>query len=237
MGRRVMAVLLLLAVCVGVPMQVRAEGAWQDGSVVHVRTEERVVALTFDDGPHPRYTPRLLEVLARHDVKATFFMVGINVERYPSAAHAVADAGHEIGNHTMHHARLSGRDEEAIRDEVEACERLILDTTKVKPVLFRAPEGARGKTIYTVLDSMGYRQILWNLDTLDWQGRSSAAITAAVTKGIRGGDIILCHDYVSGELKSDEALERLIPALKARGYRFVTVSELLACGEVITPHF
>ncbi len=236
MRRGVTGLILAWVLCMGMVHPAVAKDTWTDRSVVHIKTEERVLALTFDDGPHPRYTARILEVLARYEVKATFFMVGVNVERYPAAARAVAEAGHEIGNHTYHHAQLAGMSEGEIRDEVEACTRRILDTTGVAPVLFRAPTGARGETIFRVLDGMGYQQILWNIDTLDWQGRGSGDIAAAVVKRVTGGDIILCHDYVSGRLRVDAALDRLLPTLLARGYRFVTVTELMTCGEVVIPH-
>ncbi len=234
-GMKRMAGLFALILLLSVTTTQARAATWKDGSVVHIGTEERVIALTFDDGPHPRYTARILEVLAKYDVKATFFMVGIQVERYGDAARAVAEAGHEIGNHTYHHARLAGMSADEIGDEVEACERRILEITGVKTSLFRAPEGMRGEVLYRTLEARGYRQILWNVDTLDWQGRSGDAITASVLQGVRGGDIILCHDYVSGKLRVDSALERIIPALLSQGYRFLTVSEMLACGEVITP--
>ncbi len=232
--KRALTLILVIAICILLPLRVEA---WEDRSVVHVKTEEKVIALTFDDGPHPRYTERILAVLAKHDVKATFFMVGINVERYPAAAKAVVDAGHEIGNHTYHHAHLAGMNEGDTRDEVDACARRILDICGASPLLFRAPEGTRGETLHTLLDSMGYRQILWNVDTLDWKGRESGDIAKTVLRKVRGGDIILMHDYVSGKLQSEAALGLIIPALKARGYRFVTVSELLTYGEVVYPHF
>ncbi len=235
--RRCLAAVVAVVMFLSLGYGAQANDAWIDRSVVHMKTEEHVVALTFDDGPHPRYTARILDILAREEVRATFFMVGINVERYPDAARAVADAGHEIGNHTMHHMILTGKSAETVRDEAEACAGRILDVTGITPTLFRAPGGARGETLYTVLDGMGYRQILWNIDTRDWQGRGSGEITRAVLNTVHGGDIILCHDYVSGKLRIDAALARLIPALKARGYRFVTVGELLNYGEVVAPHF
>ncbi len=232
--RRLMICLLACVMCFSMPL--RAGAAWVDKSVVHVRTDERVVALTFDDGPHPRYTARILEVLAKYDVKATFFMVGVNVERYPTAAREVAAAGHEIGNHTYRHARFATMTDDERRDEVEACARRILDTCGVSTTLFRTPEGVRGERLFRLLDTMGYRQILWNVDTLDWRGRDAREITATA-RCARGGDILLFHDYVAGKLASDTALDSLIPALQAEGYRFVTVSELLTYGEVVPPHF
>ncbi len=235
MKRMMICLLLAFTICVAMPFKTAAMR--EDRSVVHVKTEERIVALTFDDGPHPRYTPRILGVLEKYDVKATFFMVGINVERYPDAARAVALAGHEIGNHTDTHPRIGGMQDDAVRDSVEACARRILDTTGVRTNLFRPPEGALSASRYCMLEEMGYKQILWNADTLDWQGCKSDAIVKTVMSKVRCGDIILFHDYVSGRLQSDRALETIIPALQAQGYRFVTISELLERGEIVYPHF
>ncbi len=208
-----------------------------EASVVHVRTEDKVVALTFDDGPHPRYTKRILEVLDKYGVRATFFEVGINVERYPEVAKAVAAAGHEIGNHTYHHPHIGRLTDMDFESEVTACSQVIYDTTGTKPVLFRPPEGVRGDRRFAWLEGEGYKQILWNLDTLDWRGVGAKQIAKTVMREINGGDILLFHDYVAHDLTSDLALDRLIPALQNDGYRFVTVSELLTCGEIVEPHF
>ncbi len=222
--------------CFVLPVQAWAATQTQDGSVVHIKTEEAVVALTFDDGPHPRYTPRVLDVLAKYGVKATFFEVGVNVERYPKVARAVAEAGHEIGNHTFHHKHIASLDERGLYNEVEACNQAIFEATGVRPTLYRPPEGVLGDSRYAQLTSMGFRQILWNVDTLDWRGTNAIDIVSKLMQ-VRGGDIVLFHDYVVGDLASDTALDTCLAVLQARGMRFVTVTELLSHGEVVTPHF
>ncbi len=232
MLRRLGACITAIAIFCLTVMAAKAEA-----SVVHIRTDEKVIALTFDDGPHPRYTERILTVLAKYGVQATFFEVGINVERYPDAARAVAEAGHEIGNHTYHHAHLTKLPNRTFHEEVETCSDIILRVTGKRPTLFRPPEGVRGDKRFDMLTEMGYKQILWNLDTLDWKGASARAIVGHVMKEVGGGDILLFHDYVAHDLTADAALDMLIPALQERGYRFITVSELLDCGEIIEPHF
>ncbi|MDD6980620.1 MAG: polysaccharide deacetylase family protein [Clostridia bacterium] len=232
MKKRLAAGFLALAALFLLPLRAAAEA-----SVVKVLTEEKLIALTFDDGPHPRYTERILTVLEKYGVKATFFEIGVNVKNYPDAARAVAAAGHEIGNHTYCHPHLSGVGTDRLKEEVTACAEMIHTVTGATPVLYRPPEGARGDAQFEVLNAMGYRQILWSVDTNDWRGRSRDAIVKQVLARVGSGDIILMHDYVSGHFVADEALDCLIPELLARGYRFVTVSELLASGTVVEPHY
>jgi peptidoglycan/xylan/chitin deacetylase (PgdA/CDA1 family) len=224
------ALAALLLVC---PAMHAAAAA--DDSVVRVKSEEKLIALTFDDGPHPHYTDRVLAVLSEYGVKATFFEIGVNVERYPEVAKRVAETGHEIGNHTYSHLHLNRVREGDREEEIRRCEEVVREVTGTTPTLFRPPEGTRSESECTLVRACGYRQILWSVDTNDWRGRSAQDITRCVVGHVRGGDIVLMHDYISGKYHSDEALRQLIPRLRERGYRFVTVSELLEAGEAQTP--
>ena len=193
----------------------------------HENTSNKI-ALTFDDGPHPRYTREILEILAEYGIHATFFFVGENVINYPDTARAVAEAGHEIGNHTHTHVcpdRVNRG--EILQKELARCEEAIQHVTDTSPKLFRPPQGNWNEELYTLARQREYELILWNIDTLDWAHTPADEIYNHVLERTRSGDIILMHDYHSKICTTTEALRMIIPALIDRGFHFVTVSELL----------
>lgn len=192
-----------------------------------VQTDTKQIALTFDDGPHPYLTPRILEILKKHGVSATFFMVGENVINYPDAARAVLREGHEIGNHTYSHRHVSSLDSKRLTEEMEKCENALFELCECRPHLFRPPEGAVTKTVEECAREGDYSLVLWSLDTRDWENKSVEQIVGRVIDNIRPGDIILMHDYIGVRSKTPEALEILLPELLKRGYEPVTVSHLL----------
>jgi peptidoglycan/xylan/chitin deacetylase (PgdA/CDA1 family) len=192
-----------------------------------VETEKKKIALTFDDGPHPRLTPRILEILARYNVPATFFMVGQNVINYPDAALQVIQAGHEVGNHTFTHPHLARLNESAIMDEIGKCEDALEELCEYRPHLLRTPQGALTPSLERCLLHDDYILVLWSLDTRDWDNKSTACIVQTVLDNVKSGDIVLMHDFIGHNSKTPEALEKIIPALLSQGYEFVTVSELL----------
>lgn len=192
-----------------------------------VSTEKKQIALTFDDGPHPTLTPRILDILAQYNVPATFFMVGQNIFNYPDAARAVIEAGHEVGNHTFTHPHLAGLNEDAIMDEIGKCEDALEELCEYRPHLLRTPQGALTPSLEKCVLEDDYILVLWSLDTRDWENKSTACIVRTVLNGVQAGDIILMHDYIGHNSKTPEALEKLIPVLLSQGYEFVTVSTLL----------
>lgn len=185
------------------------------------------IALTFDDGPHPTQTRKILSILDRYGVKATFFMIGQNVENYPEAAKAVAESGNEIGNHTFSHRHLSKTDNEKLSEEIERCGEKIQSVCGYQTKLFRPPEGVVSETVQRCAGERGYSLILWSIDTRDWETKNAQRIVNEVLKNVQSGDIILMHDYIGKNTKTPEALEILLPKLLALGYEPVTVSELL----------
>ena len=200
-----------------------------DRDIVFYRKENNnmEIALTFDDGPHPYYTPIILKILEEYGVKATFFMIGENVGYYPAAAEAVLRAGHEIGNHTNHHRGMRNLSDHEILREIEDCEDAIYSLAEYRPTLIRPPEGAMNDQVRRVIGSLDYRIILWDVDTHDWAHTPPAEITRHVLSEIDAGDIILMHDFIGHNSPTPDALRMLIPALLERGYKFVTVGELL----------
>ncbi len=188
---------------------------------------EKKIALTFDDGPHPRYTKKILSILEKYNIKATFFVIGVNIQNYPQELKKIYESGHEIGNHSYDHHSTLGLNKEELCKEIETCEELIYNSIGTKPTLFRPPQGKFDEMLTQITAKKGYSVILWSIDTRDWEHASPSNIAETVIKNISGGDIILMHDYVSGKNTTCDALEIIIPALQEKGYEFVTVSELL----------
>lgn len=192
-----------------------------------VCTDEKKVALTFDDGPHYKYTEQILDILKKYGVKATFFVIGVNAEKYPQKVKRISDEGHEIGNHTYSHLNLKELDEKEIRQELIKGERIIEKITAKKPKLLRPPGGTYSDTVVKTASEMGCDVILWSQDTRDWAHTPADKIACGIIDNVKGGDIVLFHDFVSPDTPTPEALEKIIPQLLKSGYKFVTVSELI----------
>ncbi len=199
------------------------------------RLAEKKISLTFDDGPHPRLTPMILDILKEYGVHATFFVVGENAERYPELVSRILSEGHEIGNHTFSHVEATKIDKETIREEIRHCEMVINRITGLKPRFFRPPCGAIDDELGDLCDSMDYRVVLWSIDTRDWCRLPSAEIAEKVLKTVKSGDIILMHDYIGSNSPTPNTLKKIIPALVARGYEFTLVGDLLEAGSGIGP--
>ena len=190
-------------------------------------TGNKKIALTFDDGPHPRYTPQILDILAEYGIKATFFVVGVNAYYYPDTMEEVIRRGHEIGNHTYTHPHVACLDSEMLKREVEQCESVVFGLTDYKTKLFRPPEGMIDADVRSVLRSLDYKVILWDIDTRDWAHTASEEIANNVIEHATAGDIILMHDYIGHNSPTPEAMRIFIPALQQKGFKFVVVSELI----------
>lgn len=189
--------------------------------------DANMIALTFDDGPHPKYTMEILEILEEYDIPATFFFVGENVSYYQETAREVAKRGHEIGNHTYSHPCVNKQSQAAFREELTRCEEIIQRVVGVHPKLFRPPQGSWNTRVYEIARERDYSVILWDLDTLDWAHTPSENISNYILENVKSGNIILMHDYHSGGCTTTDALRMFIPNLIEQGYRFVTVSELI----------
>ncbi len=186
------------------------------------------IALTFDDGPHPRITDRVLDLLEEYDIPATFFVIGENAALYPEPLKRAAALGHEIGNHTFCHKGIKAMSVPRITKELSDTKRIITSLTGAPLRLFRPPEGTCTDAVLQAAESGGYTVVLWTVDTNDWALASTDEIVSTVMKSVRGGSILLFHDYTTGDAHTLDALKRLIPDLLEKGYEFVTVSELIA---------
>lgn len=190
-----------------------------------VPTSHKVVALTFDDGPVSTTTPEILTILKEKKIKATFFVVGEQVKRFPKIVSQEIAEGHEVGNHTYSHPRLVNLRESVIEEELKRTENEILKVAP-KPTLFRPPGGFNNKKILKIVRDSEYSMILWSIDPVDWRSPAVGDIVNLVVRDVKPGSIILLHDgkYPS---TTPEALWFIIDSLESRGYEFVTVSELL----------
>jgi peptidoglycan/xylan/chitin deacetylase (PgdA/CDA1 family) len=193
--------------------------------VARVDTEDRVVALTFDDGPDPLYTPRVLAVLDQQQVKATFFMIGRNVERYPAVAREVLRRGHEVGNHSYSHPKLVLMSPSRVRDEIARTDKLLRDIGVSGEILFRPPHAAKFIVLPYVLMQMNKLSVLGDVDPEEWKRRPAAVMTESILRQVRPGSIIGLHDPMGAETL--HTLQNILPALAAQGYRFKTVSSLV----------
>jgi peptidoglycan-N-acetylglucosamine deacetylase len=205
------------------------------GPTTHVRTDANLVALTFDDGPHPKFTEELVKILASFGAKATFFMIGQNAVRYPELVKLVADHGHAIGNHSFSHAAFPKLSSKARRSDIQQCE-AVLRPYMVK--LFRPPFGAENMLCHRDALDLGYQVVKWNLATDDWNEHSPEWITQRLLQRIGPGSIALLHDNVVDRPGSDrtQTLEavRGVLGLASGRYQFCTVPQLLQVGMPMT---
>ncbi len=216
---------LILAAALLLSLPVRAAG--REDVVYSWSSSGKRIALTFDDGPHPTQTPEILDILSEYGIRATFFVIGQNAEWYGDCLSQVYAAGHEIGNHSFSHANLNNAGYEAVCREIEEAERLIGERIEYRPHLLRPPGGQMGEDLYRAAGERDYTVVCWSVDTLDWAHTPPETIAENVLANAEGGDIILFHDYVSGDSPTPAALRIIIPALLEKGYEFVTVSELI----------
>jgi len=192
---------------------------------------EKKIALTFDDGPDPRFTPEILDVLNQYQVPATFFLLGARAEANPDLTLRIANEGHVIGNHTFWHPDLVEEGEvDVLVREVERTESALESLINYRTTLFRPPYGFLYEELVEELDRLDYSVIGWSVDAFDWQEISPQEIIDNVQSMIHPGAIILMHDGTDAEgdqTETIEALRQLIPELQEQGYEFVTVPELL----------
>lgn len=194
------------------------------------QTTEKLVALTFDDGPDDYYTPRILDVLKEKRVPATFFVLGQQIKYFPDVLKRMVQEGHGIANHTWYHPNLRQQWSLKVREEILATQEEMHRVVGRKPDLFRPPYGSVTKADVALLNQLGMRNILWSVDTLDWSGTSADLILDIVLNDVSPGAIILQHNFQSNAGMLDgtlEALPRMIDELQRRGYKFVTVQTLL----------
>ena len=208
-------------------------GQWYGRTFIGNSASRKQIALTYDDGPNDPHTLRLLEVLAKHDVRATFFLIGRYVQQRPDIAREVIRSGHVVGNHTFTHPLLIFKGAEEIRDEIQQCRQSLLDVVGGHSNLFRPPFGGRRPGTLRIAREMGLEPIMWNVTGYDWNAPPAAVIERKISNRVRGGDVILLHDGGHKQMGADRsqtvvATEHLISRYKGEGYEFVTIPKMVA---------
>ena len=205
------------------------------GSITGAHTNKNIVAFTFDDGPHPEYTPHLVEILNKYNAKATFFMVGKSAEKYPEVVKYVASSGHVIANHTWDHPAVPAIDRRERFRQILACEQVL---APYGSQLFRPPYGFQSFTSYMDARLLGYRVVNWTKSVEDWLDHDADRLSVNITRVLKPGNIILMHDVLYHTLADGyadrtpllNAIDNVL-RLKSDTFNFVTVPELLQQGK------
>jgi len=216
------------------------KGQWYGQTFAGGIRRSKQIALTYDDGPNDPHTLKLLDVLAKHGVRATFFMIGRYVQQRPDIARAVAQAGHVIGNHTFTHPLLIFESAAQTRRQLVDCHQALDEALGEHSNLFRPPFGGRRPATLRVARELGLKTVMWNVTGYDWNAPPAAVIEKKVARQLRGGDVILLHDGGHRALGADRtqtviATDNLIQRYKGEGYEFVTVEEMLAVSRQLSP--
>jgi peptidoglycan-N-acetylglucosamine deacetylase len=198
-----------------------------------VHVDGPYIALTFDDGPSEKLTPKLLDILAARHIKATFFVIGQNVAEHPEIVKRALKEGHEIGNHSWSHPNLAKMSDESVRRELKKTDDAITEACATRPTLVRPPYGSiTPRQKRWIHEEFGYRIILWDVDPLDWKRPGAKVVTSRIMKETRNGSIVLSHDIHPGTI---ESVPETLNELEAKGFKFVTVSELISMAKPVTP--
>ena len=208
-----------------------APGSQLYGKTLVRGANPRHLALTYDDGPNDPHTLRLLEVLAKHEVRATFFLVGRYVQQRLQIVRDLVQAGHVIANHTFTHPNLTLCSALQTKIQLEECNRAIEDAAGQSPKLFRPPFGGRRPSTLRIARELGLEPVMWSVTGWDWEAKPATYVEGKVTGQVKGGDIILLHDGGHREMGADRsqtviATDNLVARYKGEGYQFVTVPEM-----------
>jgi len=217
-------------------------GEWYGRTFRGMPRPSKKLALTYDDGPNDPYTPQLLEVLAKHGVRATFFMIGRYVQHKPQIAREVVQAGHVAGNHTYTHPQLIFEPAIQVRAQLSSCRRILEDTIGQPSNLFRPPFGGRRPAVMRIVRQEGLVPVMWSVTGYDWKPTTAESIERHVTRQLGGGDVILMHDGGHIAMGADrshtvQATDRVITKYKQQGYEFVTVPEMMKAAGMEATRF
>src|SRR6266550_1412556 len=219
-----------------------ATGQWYGKTFTGIRPgskelRSKQLALTYDDGPNDPHTLRLLEVLAKHNVKATFFLIGRYVEQRPNIVREVVTAGHIVGNHTFSHPNLIFASARQTRTQLQECQQAIMQAIGQHSPLFRPPFGGRRPGTLRIARSLGLVPVMWNVSGQDWKGYSANEIKHRIRRQVRGGDVILLHDGGHTGMGADRsqtiiATDLLLSETRSEGFEFVTIPESMGAPAV-----
>ena len=207
-------------------------GQWYGKTFTGTTPGSRQIALTYDDGPNDPHTLRLLDVLAKHNINATFFLIGRYVRERPEIVREIVQAGHVVGNHTFTHPLLTLKNEAQIRKQISDCRAALEDAVGEHSNLFRPPFGGRRPAVLRVAHELGLEPVMWSVTGYDWSAPPAAVIERKIAKQIRGGDVVLLHDGGHKQIGADRsqtviATDHLLTRYKAEGCEFVTVPQMM----------
>lgn len=214
-------------------------GQWYGRTFTGLARGVKQLALTYDDGPNDPHTLRLLEVLARHNVNATFFLIGRYVQQRPDIVREIVKAGHVVGNHTFTHPLLIFKSAAQVRKELTDCRAAIEAAIGKHSNFFRPPFGGRRPAVLRIARELGLEPVMWNVTGFDWQAPSAASIEKKVESQVRGGDVILLHDGGHKQMGADRsqtvlATDHLISQYRSEEYEFVTIENMLRQDKAIS---
>ena len=226
----ILACLLAAAVMFGAvnAPAVMASATQRQLPIYCVQRDQKMISISFDAAWGNEDTEQLIDILGKYDIKATFFVVGEWVDKYPESVKALHDAGHEVMNHSNTHAHMSQLSREEIIADVNACNDKIEAVTGVRPTLIRPPYGEYDDNVISAIRSIDMEPIQWDVDSLDWKDLSADDITKRVTVKVQAGSIVLFHNAAK---HTPEALPGILDALLQEGYTFVPISQLILPGE------
>src|SRR5579872_5140241 len=215
-------------------------GQWYGRTFTGLARGTKQLALTYDDGPNDPHTLRLLEVLAKHNLKATFFLIGRFVKQRPDIARELVRAGNAVGNHTFSHPNLIFATAEQTRTELTACKQALSDAVGEHSRLFRPPFGGRRPGTLRIARALGLDPVMWSVTGWDWKGKPADYVERKVRQQVRGGDVILLHDGSHAAFGADRsqtviATDHLIARYRSEGYEFVTIPEMMENKAVSSP--
>ena len=215
-------------------------GQWYGRTFTGLKPGSKQLALTYDDGPNDPHTLRLLEILAKHNVRATFFLIGRFAKQRPDIARELTRGGHVIGNHTFSHPNLIFASALQTKMQLQDCTLALTDAVGEHSRLFRPPFGGRRPDTLRIARALGLEPVMWNVAGRDWKGRPAEYIDRRVRRGVRGGDVILLHDGGHAAFGADRsqtviATDRLIARFKSEGYEFLTVPDMMEKQAVGSP--
>jgi len=209
-------------------------GQWYGQTFKGLPPRSRQLALTYDDGPNDPHTRQLLDVLAKHSVLATFFLIGRYVQQRPEIAREIVAGGHVVGNHTFTHPLLTFKREAEVRQQLLDCRAALNDAIGQHSTLFRPPFGGRRPAVFRIARELGLEPVMWNVTGYDWSAPPAAEIEHKVIRQIRGGDVILLHDGGYKQMGADRSqtvlvTDHLITRFKEKGYEFVAIPQMMSC--------
>jgi len=213
-------------------------GQWYGHTFTGLARGTKQLALTYDDGPNDPHTLRLLEVLVKHNVHATFFLIGRFVQQRPDIVRQIVEAGHVVGNHTFTHPLLTLKSAVEVRKELTNCRSALQDAIGEHSRLFRPPFGGRRPAVLRVARELGLQPVMWNVTGYDWTAPPAEVIEQKVSRQIHGGDVILLHDGGHRQIGADRsqtvvATDHLIARYKSEGYEFVTIQQMLGASQAV----